>query len=158
MKIGFIGLGIMGKPMLKKLLRAGCSLMVNDLNPSAVSELAAEGAQPGTYSRIGAECEIVFLSVPTGAVTKEILFGENGAAGTLRPGSVVCDFSSVTPTESRECGEELRKIGVSFMDAPVSGGEPGAVAGTLAIMAGGDEKTPRKGITNVQPSLHIYRI
>ena len=77
--------------------------------------------------------------VPNGAITKAILFGENGVASTIRPGSIVCDMSSVTPVESRECYTKLKEIGVGFLDAPVSGGEPGAVAGTLAIMVGGEQ-------------------
>lgn len=77
--------------------------------------------------------------VPNGAITKAILFGENGVASTIQPGSIVCDMSSVTPVESRECYTKLKEIGVGFLDAPVSGGEPGAVAGTLAIMVGGEQ-------------------
>lgn len=140
MKIGFIGLGIMGRPMVKNLLKAGVELMVTDLNREAVEDVVSVGAAEGSYAEIGAQCGRVIIMVPSGAITKEILFGENGVASTLRPGSIVCDMSSVTPVESRECYERLKELGVGFLDAPVSGGEPGAVAGTLAIMAGGEEK------------------
>ncbi len=78
--------------------------------------------------------------VPSGAISKSILFGEGGVASTVKKGAVVCDMSSVTPVESQECYEGLKKLGVGFVDAPVSGGEPGAVAGSLAIMAGGDQE------------------
>lgn len=78
--------------------------------------------------------------VPSGAISKAILFGDSGVASTIKAGSVVCDMSSVTPVESQECYDRLKEKGVGFIDAPVSGGEPGAIAGTLAIMAGGDEK------------------
>lgn len=140
MKVGFIGLGIMGKPMAKNLLKAGIELWVFDLNREAVREVEEAGAYATTYAEIGKKCDIVFIIVPSGDVVKSILFGEDGVASTLKEGSIVCDMSSVTPVESRECYERLQKIGVGFVDAPVSGGEPGAIAGTLAIMAGGDEK------------------
>lgn len=140
MKVGFIGLGIMGKPMAKNLLKAGIELWVFDLNREAVKEVEEAGAYAATYAEIGKKCDIVFIIVPSGDIVKSILFGEDGVASTLKEGSIVCDMSSVTPVESRECYERLQKIGVGFVDAPVSGGEPGAIAGTLAIMAGGDEK------------------
>ncbi|MEZ3433948.1 MAG: NAD-binding protein [Lachnospiraceae bacterium] len=140
MKAGFIGLGIMGRPMAKNMLKAGIELLVMDLDPDAVSCLVAEGAGEGTYERIGQECETVFLIVPSGENTKEILFGEDALASTLKKGSIVCDMSSVMPAESRECYRRLRQLGVGYVDAPVSGGEPGAKDGTLAVMAGGDRE------------------
>lgn len=140
MKVGFIGLGIMGKPMAKNLLHAGVDLMVTDLNQASVDEVVAEGAQAGSYAEIGRQCKVVFTIVPNGDIVKSILFGENGVASTLTAGSIVCDMSSVTPVESQECFERLKSLDVGFVDAPVSGGEPGAVQGTLAIMAGGREE------------------
>lgn len=140
MKVGFIGLGIMGRPMAKNLLKAGVELLVSDLNKEAVADVVAAGAKEADYATIGAECERIIIMVPSGAISKSILFGEGGVASTIKAGSVVCDMSSVTPVESQECYEGLKAKGVGFVDAPVSGGEPGAVAGTLAIMAGGDAK------------------
>lgn len=140
MKAGFIGLGIMGRPMAKNLVKAGVDLMVADLNKEAVADVVAAGAKEGTYAEIGAQCEVIFTIVPNGDIVKSILFDETGVASTVKEGSVICDMSSVTPVESKECYERLKSQGVGFVDAPVSGGEPGAVAGTLAIMAGGDEK------------------
>lgn len=144
MKAGFIGLGIMGRPMAKNLLkkkeRAGSELLVADLNKEAVADVVAAGAREATYAEIGAECSVIFLMVPDGAAVQAILFGEDGVASTLERGARVCDMSSVTPTESRQCYERLKAMGVGFLDAPVSGGESGAVAGTLAIMCGGDEE------------------
>lgn len=140
MKVGFIGLGIMGRPMAKNLLKAGVELLVSDLNKEAVADVVAAGAKEADYATIGAECERIIIMVPSGAISKSILFGENGVASTIKSGSVVCDMSSVTPVESQECYNGLKEKGVGFVDAPVSGGEPGAVAGTLAIMAGGDQK------------------
>lgn len=138
MKTGFIGLGIMGRPMAKNLLKAGKELLVSDLNKDAVADVVNAGAQEATYAEIGAQCDRIIIMVPSGAISKSILFGENGVASTIKEGAIVCDMSSVTPVESKECYDKLKVKGVGFLDAPVSGGEPGAVNGTLAIMAGGD--------------------
>lgn len=140
MKVGFIGLGIMGKPMASQLVRAGVDLMVSDLNPKPVEELKALGAASGSPAEIGSACDIVFTILPTAQIVKSVLFDEGGVASTLTAGKLVVDCSSVTAGESNECYERLKKMGVGFLDAPVSGGEPGAIAGTLAIMCGGDEK------------------
>lgn len=139
-KIGFIGLGIMGKPMAKNLLKAGVELLVCDLNEEAVKEVTMAGAEAGSYAQIGEQCEIIFLILPNGDISKSVLFDENGVASTLTSGKIVCDMSSVTPVESKECFDRLIKQGVGFVDAPVSGGEPGAVGGTLAFMAGGRQE------------------
>ena len=139
-KVGFVGLGIMGKPMAKNMLAAGIDLMVNDLNEAAVEELKAAGAGSGSLSQIGAQCDVIFMILPNGDISKSVLFGEGGIASALTPGKIVCDMASVTPVESKECYEKLAKMGVGFVDAPVSGGEPGAIKGTLAFMAGGDQK------------------
>ncbi len=140
MKLGFIGLGIMGRPMAKNLLKAGVELLVADLNKDAVADVVAAGAKEASYTEIGEQCDRIIIMVPSGAISKSILFGEGGVASTVKKGAVVCDMSSVTPVESQECYEDLKKLGVGFVDAPVSGGEPGAVAGSLAIMAGGDQE------------------
>lgn len=139
-KAGFIGLGIMGKPMAKNLLAKGVELMVNDLNTEAVKELEAAGAVSGTAAEIGEECEIVFTILPNGVIVKNVLFGDEGVAGHMKEGGIICDMSSVTPVESKECYEACKVKGIGFVDAPVSGGEPGAVNGTLAFMAGGDQE------------------
>ena len=140
MKVGFIGLGIMGRPMAKNMLKAGVELLVSDLSKEAVADVVAAGAKEASYAEIGEQCERIIIMVPSGAISKSILFGENGVASAIKAGSVVCDMSSVTPVESQECYKGLKEKGVGFVDAPVSGGEPGAVAGTLAIMAGGDKE------------------
>ena len=136
-EIGFVGLGIMGRPMAKNLIKHGCSLMVNDISLEAVKELTREGAQAGTLSEIGASCEIVFISLPNGKIVQEVLFNEKALSSSLKPGSLVIDTSSVTPDDAHTCENRLKEKGVSFIDAPVSGGEPKAIDGTLAIMAGG---------------------
>jgi 3-hydroxyisobutyrate dehydrogenase and related beta-hydroxyacid dehydrogenases len=151
MKIGFVGLGIMGRPMAKHLVAAGLDVMVSDLNPVPVAELVADGAKTGTYAEIGEQCDIVMTILPTGAIVQSVLFGEDGIAAHLKPGSIVIDHSSVTPVESHECYDALKEKGVDFLDAPVSGGEPGAKAGTLAIMVGGDEEVFEKAKAYMEP-------
>ena len=132
---GFIGLGIMGKPMAKNLLKAGVALMVYDVNSSAMDEVAAAGAEKGSLSEIGKSCEVIFTILPNGAIVQQVL---EDIIPTIQSGAAVCDCSSVTPAESCACAGRLAPYGVGFVDAPVSGGEPGAVAGTLAFMAGGE--------------------
>lgn len=139
MKVGFIGLGIMGRPMAKNLLAAGTDLVVNDINQSAVDDLIKLGATAASYKEIGSSCDVVLLILPNGDIVQDVLFAQNGVASALSAGKRVCDFSSVTPNQSKECQRRLAEKGVGFMDAPVSGGEPGAVAGTLAIMCGGSQ-------------------
>ncbi len=143
-KAGFIGLGIMGKPMAKHLVKAGFDLLVNDLNEEAVKELAACGAKAAGLKEIGESCDIIFLCLPSGAVSKAVLFGQDGVASGLSAGKLVCDHSSVTPDESVYCHDELAKLGAGFVDAPISGGEPGAIAASLAIMCGGSEEDFRR--------------
>lgn len=151
MNIGFIGLGIMGKPMAANLLKAGCRLLVNDLNEAAVQSTAALGAAPTSLQEIGEQCQIVITILPNGSVVENVLFGEQGLARHLAPGSIVCDMSSVTAAESQNCYQKLKAAGIRFLDAPVSGGEPGAINATLAIMCGGDEDAFR----DMQPYFKI---
>ncbi len=143
-KLGFIGLGIMGKPMAKNLLKGGYDLVVHDLNTEVVNELVEDGAESKGLLEIGEECEVIFTILPNGKIVKDVLFGENGVTTKIKKGAIVVDMSSVTPTESKYCAEKLEEIGVGFIDAPVSGGEPKAIDGTLAFMAGGKEETYEK--------------
>ncbi len=139
MKIGFIGLGIMGKPMAKNLVKAGYELVVADkFAKAAVEELVACGATAAeTNADVAKQVDILITMVPNSPHVKEALFGENGAAAALKPGSIVLDCSSINPVASREINAELEKMGIEMMDAPVSGGEPKAIDGTLAFMVGG---------------------
>ena len=141
--IGFIGLGIMGKPMALNLLKNNVEVMVNDLNEEALKEVSLHGGKPASQKEIGQNCDIIMTILPNGKIVQSVLFGENGV-GQLKPGTVVLDMSSVTPVESKYCAERLADQGVEFMDAPVSGGEPGAVNGTLAFMAGGKKEVFEK--------------
>jgi len=136
--IGFIGLGIMGKPMSKNLLKAGYSLVVHDINPAPVEELVAAGAGRGESSTdVAAQSEIVITMLPDGPEVEQVILGPNGVLEGARPGTVVVDMSSISPLVSKKAGAACEKRGVEFLDAPVSGGEPKAIDGTLAIMAGG---------------------
>lgn len=137
LNVGFIGLGIMGKPMAKHLVHAGLTVRVNDLNAHAVDELVEVGAIASTLEEIGAHCSTIFTILPNYAIVSQVLFGDHGVTSTIQKGSIVCDLSSVTPIQSRACAEALERSGVAFVDAPVSGGEPGAIDGTLALMCGG---------------------
>ena len=145
--VGFIGLGIMGKPMAKNLVKGGCSLLVNDLNGDAVKELTDMGAQAATLKEIGEKCPVIFTILPNGAIVQSVLFGADGVAEGVKEGSVVVDMSSVTPTESKVCAEKLASLGVDFLDAPVSGVEPKAIDGTLAFMVGGKQEAFDRMVT-----------
>lgn len=143
-KVGFVGLGIMGRPMAENLIKGGCSLLVYDVSNEAIAALERQGAKASTLEEIGKECEVIFTILPNGTVVKDVLFGEKGIAASIKPGSTVADLSSVTPAESVFCAEGLAKLGVGFIDAPVSGGEPKAIDGTLAFMAGGSPESFEK--------------
>jgi 2-hydroxy-3-oxopropionate reductase len=143
-KIGFIGLGIMGNPMARNMVKSGSELMVYDILEEAVNGLVEAGAQKASLKEIGENCDVVFTILPNGSIVKDTLFKEDGVAAYLKSGAVVVDMSSVTPVESRYCYDGLKKKGVSFLDAPVSGGEPKAHDGTLAFMVGGDEEAYNK--------------
>ncbi len=138
--IGFIGLGIMGRPMAKNLLRKGRGLLVYDLNPEAMKDLAAHGARVASgVQEIGTECDIILTSLPDAPQVREVLYCPDGALATAQPGTIVIDTSSLSPIASREIEEKCRECGVIMLDAPVSGGEPKAIDGTLAFMVGGRE-------------------
>lgn len=137
--IGLIGLGIMGLPMAKNLMKAGYPLMVYDLSKERVEALTAIGAKAaGGIGEIGRTCRTVLTMVPDSPQVREVVLGAGGLAETLQPGSVVIDMSSIDPMASREVATELKAKGIDMLDAPVSGGEPKAIDGTLAFMVGGD--------------------
>lgn len=139
-KIGFIGLGIMGKPMSKNLLKAGYELVVYDINSSVVEEVVKAGAKAGVSPKdVASQTEVIITMLPNSPHVKEAVLGENGVIEGAREGSIVIDMSSIAPLVSREVAAELEKIGVRMIDAPVSGGEPKAIDGTLSIMCGGEQ-------------------
>ncbi|MBJ7223657.1 2-hydroxy-3-oxopropionate reductase [Brenneria sp. L3-3C-1] len=140
MKIGFIGLGIMGKPMSKNLLKAGYSLVVMDRNLEAVAEVVAAGATAAeTPKSVAAQCDIIITMLPNSPHVKEVVLGENGVIEGARAGSIVVDMSSIAPLASREIAAALAEKEIAMLDAPVSGGEPKAIDGTLSVMVGGDK-------------------
>lgn len=140
MKIGFIGLGIMGKPMAKNLLKAGYTLLVNTHKQATMDEMATVGAVLATQQEIGEKCDIVMTMLPNSPQVKEVMLGENGVAAHMKPGSIFVDMSSINPIASKEIAAELAKHGVDMLDAPVSGGEPKAIDGTLSFMVGGKQE------------------
>ena len=139
MKIGFIGIGIMGAPMAGRLLDAGHELFVHDISPIPQA-LLDKGATVTVSAREAAEMgEVVIVMVPDTPDVELVLFGENGVADGLSDGKIVVDMSSISPVETKEFAEKINALGCSYLDAPVSGGEVGAKAGTLTIMVGGDQ-------------------
>lgn len=137
-EIGFIGLGIMGKPMAGHLLKAGHTVYVYDIVPEAVAELEREGAIPCKSSKeVAGKTGIVFLIVPDTPDVEAALFGKNGVAEGIQPGSIVVDMSSISPIATKEFARKLKEMGVDMLDAPVSGGQVGAQNAALSIMVGG---------------------
>lgn len=140
MKIGFIGLGIMGKPMSKNLIKAGHTLVVLDRNGSAVEELVALGAtKAATPAEVASQVELIITMLPNSPQVKEVVLGAGGVIEGGKPGLIVADMSSIAPLVSREVEAELAKKGIEMLDAPVSGGEPKAIDGTLSVMVGGKQ-------------------
>ena len=136
--IGFIGLGIMGKPMARNLLKAGYSLTVHSRSPGSVDELVGEGAAKGASSSdVAQRSDMVVTMLPDSPDSELVILGENGVLQGAQEGSVIIDMSSIAPLVSQRIAAEAAKKKVEFLDAPVSGGEPRAVEGTLAIMVGG---------------------
>ena len=132
MKIGFIGLGIMGKPMSKNLLKAGHELVVCDFNKDAVAEVVAAGAKEGANgAEIAKECDVIITMLPNSPHVRSVALGENGIVEGAHEGD---------PVESKKIGAELAKKGIEMLDAPVSGGEPKAIDGTLSVMVGGKKE------------------
>jgi len=141
MKIGFIGLGIMGAPMVERLLDGGHQVFANDLNPIR-PEILEKGATEVSSAREAAEMgDVIIVMVPDTPDVEIVLFGENGVAEGLSSGKIVVDMSSISPVETKEFAEKINAGGCPYLDAPVSGGEVGAKAGTLTIMVGGEQTT-----------------
>lgn len=140
MNIGFIGLGIMGRPMAKNLCKEGYTLYVTDHHPEHIAEVVAMGAAEATMEEMGKECKVIITMLPNSPQVKEAVLGGQGIASYLEEGSVLIDTSSIDPMASKEIAEELSKRGIEMLDAPVSGGEPKAVDGSLSFMVGGKEE------------------
>lgn len=141
MKIGFVGLGIMGKPMVKNLIKANKDVLVNDLNKEAEKEVAALGAKVVSIEEMARDAEVMITMLPNGAIVKSVLY--SGETAVLNQSEMnvkmVIDMSSLTPNESLEISKVLGEKDIQYVDAPVSGGEPLAITGELAVMVGCDE-------------------
>jgi len=141
MKIGFIGLGIMGKPMAKNLLKADHQLVVYDVNPEPVKELAAAGAEAATSAKaVAQKTELVITMLPNSPHVKAAVLGPNGVLEGAKRGTIIVDMSSIAPLAAKEVAAKAAEKGVEMLDAPVSGGEPKAIEGTLSIMVGGKKE------------------
>jgi 2-hydroxy-3-oxopropionate reductase len=137
-KVGFIGVGIMGKPMAGQLITAGHTVYVYDRAEAPVQELVKSGAVACTSAaEVAGKAELIFLMLPDTPDVEEALFGQNGVASGVRSGSIVVDMSSISPIPTREFARKLEGMGVEMLDAPVSGGQIGAQNATLSIMVGG---------------------
>jgi 2-hydroxy-3-oxopropionate reductase len=141
MRIGFIGLGIMGRPMAKNLIKAGYRLTVYD-KFAKCDDLTALGAEAAASNReVASNSDVIITMLPNSPHVKEAVLGEGGVIEGGRSGQIVVDMSSIAPAASQEVGAALKAKGIAFLDAPVSGGEPKAIDATLAIMVGGDQQT-----------------
>ena len=142
MKIGFLGLGIMGRPMAMNLMKAGHDLVVCDHKKAAAEELISAGA---TFAENGAviasQCDLCITMVQNSPQVREAVLGKGGLLETAKPGFTLIDMSSIDPVESKKIGSELAERGCDMLDAPVSGGEPKAIDGTLSVMVGGKKET-----------------
>jgi 2-hydroxy-3-oxopropionate reductase len=139
-KLGFIGLGIMGAPMAGHLIAGGNSVYLHTRSGVPINMVEAGGTACETPKEVAEEAETVFLMVPDTPHVEEVLFAENGVAAGLRAGKTVVDMSSISPIATKEFASRINDLGCDYIDAPVSGGEVGAKAGTLTIMCGGTEE------------------
>lgn len=143
--VGFIGTGTMGKPMALNLIKAGYRLVVYDINPAAMSELKAKGALEGKSCKdVANRTDTLITMLPNSADVEKAILGEEGIIEGVKPNAIVIDMSTIDPSVSRRMATILSQKKVSMLDAPVSGGQMGAVAGTLAIMVGGEEEIFKK--------------
>jgi len=140
MNIGFIGLGIMGNPMSRNLMKAGHTLVVYDIVPALLDAAMAQGAARGSSSAdVAGRSDLVITMLPDGPEVEQAILGPGGALEGARPGTTLVDMSSISPLVAQKVGAACASKGVAFLDAPVSGGEPKAIDGTLAIMVGGEK-------------------
>ena len=149
--IGFIGLGIMGTPMSRNLLKAGYDLIVYDVVQSAVDAAVAAGAQAAASSgEVASRCDTVITMLPNGPHVRQAILGENGVLAGGRPNALIIDMSAIDPAVAQEVGKAVQERGLRFLDAPVSGGEPKAIDGTLSIMIGGADADFQEALPMLQ--------
>jgi 2-hydroxy-3-oxopropionate reductase len=140
--VGFIGLGIMGRPMAKNLMSAGYELVVHNRSPEKAEELAKEGnaTAAGSPREVAEACDVVITMLPDSPDVEAVVAGENGILEGIRDGALLVDMSTISPVVTEELSEKVREKGASMLDAPVSGGDVGAIEGALSIMVGGSEE------------------
>ena len=145
MKVGFIGLGIMGKPMALNLLKAGHEVAAYDHHQENMDVIAAAGGQcRDSAAAVAEDREVIITMLPNGPQVKEAVMGKDGVLETAAEGTILVDMSSIAPLDAQEISRACQEKGVQMLDAPVSGGEPKAIDGTLSIMAGGEEAVFQK--------------
>jgi 3-hydroxyisobutyrate dehydrogenase/2-hydroxy-3-oxopropionate reductase len=151
--LSFLGLGAMGYPMARNLFRAGHQVALWSHNGEKARQLAAEehGQAYATPAEAAASAECIFLCVGDTAMSQEVILGEDGVIHGAKPGTVVADCSTISPSESRKIGEALKSKGIEFLDAPCTGSTPGATGGTLTFMVGGDEAVFEKIKPYIEP-------
>jgi 2-hydroxy-3-oxopropionate reductase len=141
MKIGFIGLGIMGKPMCRNLLKTGHELVIYSRTTATVEEFVAAGATSASSPQeVAQQVELVITMLPNSPEVMEVVLGPNGVIHGAKPGCIVADMSSIAPLASRDIAAQLAEKGIEMLDAPVSGGQPKAIEGTLSVMVGGKQE------------------
>src|SRR6185369_8934367 len=139
-RVGFIGLGIMGRPQCQNLIKAGYPLTVWNRSQRGIDMVSGYGALAGRApADVAAKSDVIITMVTDSPDVREVVLGPNGISEGARPGSTVIDMTTISPAVTREIAAELEQRGIRMLDAPVSGGEVGAIAGTLSIMVGGDE-------------------
>ena len=142
MKTGFIGLGIMGRPMANNLIKAGHELVVHNRTKEKAAELLEKGAVwADTPADVADQCDVMITMLPNSPDVRDVVLGDNGIIKTAKEGSIVIDMSSIDPVESKAIGKCLAEKGIDMLDAPVSGGEPKAIDGTLSVMVGGKKES-----------------
>ncbi len=138
MEVAFIGMGIMGKPMAINLHKAGHRVFVHGRRPESMTQPAEAGCIPSkSAAEAAAQAEIIIVMVSDTPDVEQVIFGDNGVIHGAKPGSIVVDMSTISPTATRRMAEELKARGIDMLDAPVSGGDVGAINATLSIMVGG---------------------
>ena len=149
--VGVIGLGKMGKPIARHLLNAGYTVVVHSRSQGPVEELTASGAIKAATSRdVASRCEVIITSLPDAPTVESVCLGENGICEAARKNAILIDTSTNHPETTRRIASALSERGMEALDAPVSGGEPGAIAGTLSIMVGGEEATFERALPVLQ--------
>ncbi|HEX9767746.1 MAG TPA: NAD(P)-dependent oxidoreductase, partial [Kiloniellales bacterium] len=149
--VGFIGLGIMGRPMAENLIAAGNTLFLHSRSGVPEALTAAGGTACGSAKEVAERAEVIITMVPDTPDVAKVLFGEGGVAEGLSAGKIVVDMSSISPIETKDFAARINALGCQYLDAPVSGGEVGAKGGTLTIMVGG----PEEAFATVRPLFEV---